>query len=163
MRRTGRQFLSRFEGNRNCELEDMIHMDIEVEEEKSLLGFCVMGGISVRIDLKNDSLIGAVIVGNRASQVCNEREILKSYFDAAGKNRFDYAYRYPSMNKVLQAAGRVIRTSERWGLWHSGRPVLNGAYQQLFPRNGRNTRVVTCGGPGGPPGGSGSGMSGCKL
>ena len=72
------QFLSRFEGNRNCELEDMIHMDIEVEEEKSLLGFCVMGGIfSEGIDLKNDSLIGAVIVGTGLPQVCNERDVYK--------------------------------------------------------------------------------------
>ena len=50
--------------------------------------------------------------GTGLPQVCNEREILKSYCDAAGKNGFDYAYRYPGMNKVLQAAGRVIRTSE---------------------------------------------------
>lgn len=139
------QFLSRFEGNRNCELEDMIHMDIEVEEEKSLLGFCVMGGIfSEGIDLKNDSLIGAVIVGTGLPQVCNEREILKSYFDAAGKNGFDYAYRYPGMNKVLQAAGRVIRTSEDVGIVALlDDRFLNGAYQQLFPREWEEYEVVT--------------------
>ena len=139
------QFLSRFEGNRNCELEDMIHMDIEVEEEKSLLGFCVMGGIfSEGIDLKNDSLIGAVIVGTGLPQVCNEREILKSYFDAAGKNGFDYAYRYPGMNKVLQAAGRVIRTSEDVGIVALlDDRFLNGAYQQLFPRDWEEYEVVT--------------------
>lgn len=80
------QFLGRFEGNRGCELGDMIHMEIEEEQEKSLLGFCVMGGIfSEGIDLKNDSLIGAIIVGTGLPQVCNEREILKSYFDAMGK------------------------------------------------------------------------------
>ena len=139
------QFLSRFEGNRNCELEDMIHMDIEVEAEKSLLGFCVMGGIfSEGIDLKNDSLIGAVIVGTGLPQVCNEREILKSYFDAAGKNGFDYAYRYPGMNKVLQAAGRVIRTSEDVGIVALlDDRFLNGAYQQLFPREWEEYEVVT--------------------
>lgn len=139
------QFLSRFEGNRNCELEDMIHMDIEVEEEKSLLGFCVMGGIfSEGIDLKNDSLIGAVIVGTGLPQVCNEREILKSYFDAAGKNGFDYAYRYPGMNKVLQAAGRVIRTSEDVGIVALlDDRFLNGTYQQLFPREWEEYEVVT--------------------
>ena len=76
----------------------MIHMEIEEEQEKSLLGFCVMGGIfSEGIDLKNDSLIGAIIVGTGLPQVCNEREILKSYFDAMGKNGFDYAYRYPGI------------------------------------------------------------------
>ena len=80
-------------------------MEIEMEEEKSLVGFCVLGGIfSEGIDLKNDSLIGAVIIGTGLPQVCNEREILKQYFDGWGENGFDYAYRYPGMNKVLQAA-----------------------------------------------------------
>ena len=75
-----------------------------------------MGGIfSEGIDLKNDSLIGAIIVGTGLPQVCNEREILKKHFDARGENGFDYAYRYPGMNKVLQAAGRVIRTKEDTG------------------------------------------------
>lgn len=57
-------FLNRFRGNEECDLQELIQMDIEMEEEKSLLGFCVMGGIfSEGIDLKNDSLIGAIIVG----------------------------------------------------------------------------------------------------
>ena len=48
--------------------------------------------------------------------MCNEREILKSYFDQKGLYGFDYAYRYPGMNKVLQAAGRVIRTEDDRGV-----------------------------------------------
>ena len=139
------QFLGRFEGNRGCELGDMIHMEIEEEQEKSLLGFCVMGGIfSEGIDLKNDSLIGAIIVGTGLPQVCNEREILKSYFDAMGKNGFDYAYRYPGMNKVLQAAGRVIRTAEDVGIVALlDDRFLGGAYQRLFPREWDTYEVVT--------------------
>lgn len=79
-------FLSRFRGNEDCDLQRLIQMDIEVEEERSLLGFCVMGGIfSEGIDLKNDSLIGAVIVGTGLPQVCNERELLKKYFDGWGR------------------------------------------------------------------------------
>ena len=55
---------------------------IEEEEDKILIGFCVMGGIfSEGIDLKNDSLIGALIVGTGLPQVCCERELLKEYFD----------------------------------------------------------------------------------
>ena len=51
------EFLNRFTGNEDCDLNAMIHMDIEMEEEKSLVGFCVLGGIfSEGIDLKNDSL-----------------------------------------------------------------------------------------------------------
>lgn len=60
------------------------------------------------IDLKNDRLIGAIIVGTGLPQVSDEREILKNYYDERGLSGFDYAFRYPGMNKVLQAAGRVI-------------------------------------------------------
>ncbi|MBD5454640.1 MAG: ATP-dependent DNA helicase [Lachnospiraceae bacterium] len=143
--RSREEFLSRFTGNEDCNLESVIHMDIEVEEEKILLGFCVMGGIfSEGIDLKNDSLIGAIIVGTGLPQVCHEREILKKYFDGWGENGFDYAYRYPGMNKVLQAAGRVIRTMDDVGIVVLlDERFLNPAYQRLFPREWNNYEVVT--------------------
>ena len=89
----------------------------EMGREKSLIGFGVLGGIfSEGIDLKNEKLIGTLIIGTGLPQVCNEREILKSYFDQKGLYGFDYAYRYPGMNKVLQAAGRVIRTEDDRGV-----------------------------------------------
>lgn len=138
-------FLNRFRGNEDCDLQSLIRMDIEVEEERSLLGFCVMGGIfSEGIDLKNDSLIGAVIVGTGLPQVCNERELLKKYFDAWGENGFDYAYRYPGMNKVLQAAGRVIRTVDDFGVVALlDERFLSPAYQRLFPREWQDRVAVT--------------------
>ena len=86
------------------------------ETEETLVGFCVMGGIfSEGIDLIGDRLIGAAVVGTGLPQVNCEREILKGYYDEKGEQGFDYAYRYPGMNKVLQAAGRVIRTKEDTG------------------------------------------------
>ena len=89
----------------------------EMGREKSLIGFGVLGGIfSDGIDLTNEKLIGTLIIGTGLPQVCNEREILKSYFDQKGLYGFDYAYRYPGMNKVLQAAGRVIRTEDDRGV-----------------------------------------------
>lgn len=138
-------FLNRFTGNEACDLQSLIQMEIEMEEEKSLLGFCVMGGIfSEGIDLKNDSLIGAIIVGTGLPQVCDEREILKKYFDGWGENGFDYAYRYPGMNKVLQAAGRVIRTVDDFGIVALlDERFLSPAYQRLFPREWREYEVVT--------------------
>ena len=138
-------FLNRFRGNEDCDLQSVIQMEIEMEEERSLLGFCVMGGIfGEGIDLKNDSLIGAVIVGTGIPQVCNEREILKKYFDGWGENGFDYAYRYPGMNKVLQAAGRVIRTVDDFGIVALlDERFLSPAYQRLFPREWRDRAVVT--------------------
>ena len=104
--------------------------------EKSLIGFCVLGGIfSEGIDLKNDSLIGAIIVGTGLPLVCNEREILKHYFDEQGDNGFDFAYRYPGMNKVLQAAGRVIRTVEDVGIVALlDERFLTPSYLRMFPR-----------------------------
>lgn len=138
-------FLARFEGNDGCDLDGAIHMEIEEEEEKGLLGFCVLGGIfSEGIDLKHDSLIGAIIVGTGLPQVCNERELLKQYFDGMGKNGFDYAYRYPGMNKVLQAAGRVIRTAEDVGIVALlDDRFLHASYQHLFPREWEEYEAVT--------------------
>lgn len=125
--------------------EEFLQRFSSAGEEKSLLGFCVLGGIfSEGIDLKNDSLIGAVIVGTGLPQVCNEREILKNYFDGAGDNGFDYAYRYPGMNKVLQAAGRVIRTAEDVGVIALlDERFLNWSYRKMFPREWDEFETVT--------------------
>lgn len=137
-------FLNRFRGNEDCDLESVIHMEVEIEAEKSLLGFCVLGGIfSEGIDLTKDRLIGAIIVGTGIPQVCLEREIIKTYFDERGWNGFDYAYRYPGMNKVLQAAGRVIRTAEDVGIVTLlDERFLGSAYRRLFPREWEEPEVV---------------------
>ena len=129
-------FLKKFEGNFQCDLQANIHMEIEEEEDSYLIGFCVLGGIfSEGIDLKEDSLIGAIVVGTGLPQVCYEREILKGYFDSRGENGFDYAYRFPGMNKVLQAAGRVIRTDSDVGIIALlDERFLQPSYRALFPR-----------------------------
>lgn len=140
-------FLARFEGNEDCDLEESIQMEIEMEEERTLIAFCVMGGIfSEGIDLKEDSLIGAIIVGTGLPQVCYERELLKRYFDECGQSGFDYAYRYPGMNKVLQAAGRVIRTVEDVGIVVLlDERFLQYAYMRMFPREWANYQQVNLG------------------
>ncbi len=137
-------FLNKFEGNLGCNLNEYIHMEIDMEEDSYLIGFCVLGGIfSEGIDLKEDSLIGAIIVGTGLPQVCYEREILKGYFDAQGKSGFDYAYRFPGMNKVLQAAGRVIRTDLDIGVIALlDERFLQPSYQTLFPREWEQFEVV---------------------
>ncbi|HEX2945004.1 MAG TPA: helicase C-terminal domain-containing protein [Clostridia bacterium] len=85
--------------------------------ETSLVGFVVMGGVfGEGIDLTGDRLSGAIIVGVGLPQVCNERNILKRYFDEQLGTGFDYAYTYPGINRVLQAAGRVIRTENDMGV-----------------------------------------------
>ena len=112
--------------------------------ENSLIGFCVMGGIfGEGIDLKNDSLIGAIIVGTGLPQVCTEREIMKAYFDETTGNGFDYAYQYPGMNKVLQASGRVIRTVEDIGVVALlDERFLQRNYQRMFPREWNRYKKV---------------------
>lgn len=85
--------------------------------EENVVAFCILGGIfSEGIDLVKESLIGVFVIGTGLPMVCNEREIMQQYFEKRGGRGFDYAYRYPGMNKVEQAAGRVIRTEEDRGL-----------------------------------------------
>lgn len=117
----------------------------EAEREKSLVGFCVMGGIfSEGIDLTEDRLIGAVIVGTGLPQVCNDREIVRKYFEQHGMPGFDYAYLFPGMNKVLQSAGRVIRTEKDRGMIL----LLDDRFQQrqyreTFPREWQGIRTCS--------------------
>ena len=104
---------------------------------KTLLGFGVMGGIfGEGVDLVGDRLIGCAIVGVGLPQVNPRQEILRRYYDEAGGTGFDYAYRFPGMNKVLQAAGRVIRTQEDRGvvLLLDDR-FARAEYTRLFPRH----------------------------
>lgn len=81
------------------------------------VGFAVLGGVfSEGIDLVNDRLIGAIIVGVGLPMVSFERDLIKKYYDEKGVSGFDYAYTNPGKNKVMQAAGRVIRSSTDKGV-----------------------------------------------
>ena len=116
-----------------------------VNKKKALLAFCVLGGMfSEGIDLTGERLIGSIIVGTGIPKVCQEREVLKQHYEEKGYDGFDYAYRYPAMNKVLQAAGRVIRTVTDQGviLLLDDR-FLQGKYQSLFPREWTNYQRIT--------------------
>lgn len=117
------------------EKEQFLEEFIE-EPETSRIGFCVMGGIfSEGIDLRSDRLIGAVIVGTGLPMVCNERELFRGYFDQKNGMGFDYAYLYSGMNKVLQSAGRVIRTKEdRGAILLLDERFTQKQYYNLFPR-----------------------------
>lgn len=144
------EFLERFKGGADLSIDDigdLIGMEIEEETDgvHTLIGFCVMGGIfGEGIDLKNDSLIGAVIIGTGLPQICAEREIIKDYFDDREENGFDYAYRYPGMNKVLQAAGRVIRTQDDIGVIALlDERFLQNSNRRMFPREWESYLEVT--------------------
>lgn len=119
--------------------------EFDRERENSLVGFCVMGGVfSEGIDLTADRLIGAVIVGTGLPQVCNDREIVKGYFDSRGMRGFDYAYLYPGINKVLQSAGRVIRTeTDRGVVLLLDDRFSRRQYRDSFPREWENCQICS--------------------
>ena len=108
----------------------------QADRTKTMLGFAVMGGMfSEGIDLTGDRLLGAIIVGVGLPQLCLERDVIMDYFNEQKGVGFDYAYKFPGMNKVQQAAGRVIRTEQDKGI-----VVLiddrfdQVGYKKLFPK-----------------------------
>lgn len=139
------QFMDIMDGNmevlrqessmREAEREEFL-LSFTQERDASMVAFCVLGGIfGEGIDLKEEQLIGAIIVGTGLPQISREREILKDYYDERGMSGFDYAYRFPGMNKVLQAAGRVIRTAADVGVIELlDERFLQSDYRALFPR-----------------------------
>ena len=114
----------------------LAEFSVEGPGAKSLVALCVTGWIfGEGIDLKEERLIGVLVIGTGLPMVCAEQEILRGYFDRKGKPGFAYAYLYPGMNKVMQAAGRVIRTMEDEGVI----ALLDDRFLQpdhlaLFPR-----------------------------
>lgn len=100
-----------------------------------LLGFCVMGGVfSEGVDFAGDRLTGAVIVGVGLPKVCRRQELLREYYESERGEGFAYAYRYPGMNKVMQAAGRVIRSErDRGAVLLIDARFSQPAYRALLP------------------------------
>jgi Rad3-related DNA helicase len=133
--KTGQQLLLQENDMGEKEKEEFLNA-FDGAAKESVIGCCVMGGIfSEGIDLKEDRLIGAVIVGTGLPMVCHERELFKEYYDEKKGRGFDYAYLYPGVNKVFQAGGRVIRTAEDKGaILLLDQRFLQRQYLSLFPR-----------------------------
>lgn len=122
------------ESNMSEESKEQFLSMFDEQNKDTHVGFCVLGGhFSEGIDLTNDKLIGVIIVGVGMPQIGIDRDIIKNYLDEENKG-FDYAYVYPGMIKVLQAAGRCIRTDEDKGiiLLLDSR-YSQRRYQSLFP------------------------------
>lgn len=115
------------------------------EGDKPRIGLCVLGGIfGEGIDLVGERLVGAVIVGTGLPFVCDERELFRRFYEEQGENGFDRAYLYPGMNKVQQAAGRVIRTMEDMGaVLLLDMRFTQKSYTDLFPREWAGYETVT--------------------
>ena len=136
-------YIMQRQGMKESEREAFLET-FQTTPEDTLVGFCIMGGIfGEGIDLTHDRLIGAAVVGTGIPQISNEREMLKYFFDDRYGRGFDYAYRYPGMNKVQQAAGRVIRTKEDVGvILLLDERFLQQENKHIFPREWDDFVVV---------------------
>ena len=113
------EFLSRFQHN----------------SVRTMVAFAVLGGVfGEGIDLVGERLIGVAVVGVGLPQLCLERDLIREYWQRDARSGFNFAYTYPGMNRVLQAAGRVIRSERDRGV------VLllderfgKGEHRNLFP------------------------------
>ena len=143
---TGTTFIQQRPSMRENEREQFVAKFRETRTAgKSLLGLCVLGGIfGESIDLPGESLVGVVVVGTGMPRATSEREVIRDYFDAKMGKGFAYAYTYPGLNKVLQAAGRLIRTEKDHGtvLLLDDR-FLDKELQRAFPREWKNRQTCT--------------------
>lgn len=103
--------------------------------EESLVGFCVLGGIfSEGIDLRGDRLIGVAVVSVGLPGLSAENNLIRDYYDQDNGKGFAYAYQLPGMNNVLQAAGRLIRSSHDTGIiLLLDQRFASRRYTELFP------------------------------
>lgn len=124
------------EKNMNEEQRDVFLSNFNTEKSSSLIAFVVLGGIfGEGIDLVGDNLIGAIIVGVGLPQLNIEKNLINSYYKLQSKDGYDYAYRFPGFNRVLQAAGRVIRTENDRGIvLLIDQRYLDMRYKKLFPQ-----------------------------
>jgi Rad3-related DNA helicase len=114
------------------------------ENEQTLVGFAVMGGIfGEGIDLVGDRLLGAIIVGVGLPQLCIERDLIRDYFQERARAGFEYAYMFPGLNRVLQAVGRVIRSeTDRGVVLLIDNRFIERRYLSLLPPSWRLSRIA---------------------
>jgi len=127
--------------------EERINFLNQFDEDntETLVGFTVLGGIfSEGIDLKGDRLIGSIIISVGIPMINMRQDQIRDYFNRKNNQGYDYAYVYPGMNKVLQAAGRVIRTETDSGI------VLlidsrfsTEKYLRMFPQHWTNLQIIS--------------------
>lgn len=108
--------------------------------DHTLLGFCVLGGIfSEGIDLRGNKLIGVAVVSVGLPGLSAENNLIRDYYDQENGHGFEYAYQMPGMNNVLQAAGRLIRSSHDKGIiLLLDQRFASFRYTQLFPNHWQN-------------------------
>jgi len=88
-------------------------------------------------------LIGAIIVGVGIPQICPERELIRTYYDHRDGSGFFKSYQMPGFNRVMQAAGRVIRTQADKGVVILiDERFSRQEYQSLFPDEWQGYSII---------------------
>ncbi len=134
-----RQERSMSPGDRNRFL-----LEFREHPTSSLVGFCVSGGIfGESVDLAGTRLIGAVVVGVALPSISAEREALAAYYEERYEAGREFAYVYPGIHRILQAAGRVIRRKDDRGviLFIDDR-FSEPVYRKILPTHFRGLRFV---------------------
>lgn len=121
---------------------DFIHA-FSPAPDASMVAFIALGGVFAEgVDLPGDRLVGAAIVSVAIPQICQEREVIREIMDDGAEGGYDFAYTYPGFRRVLQAAGRVIRTDTDKGVvLLIDERFAQEKYIALMPPNWRISRV----------------------
>lgn len=108
------------------------------------LYFCVLGGMfSEGIDLKGERLLGSIIIGVGLPQISSQTDIIKQHFNEINNMGYAYAYQFPGMNKVLQAAGRVIRSIfDKGVIVFIDERFTTTFYKKLMPTQYQHYKVI---------------------
>lgn len=114
------------------------------DEGKLRIGFCVLGGsFSEGVDLPGKRLIGTIVVGVGLPGLSAQRNMIRDYYETRIERGYDYAYTYPGMNSVLQAAGRVIRRDDDRGVVVlADDRYATEQYRELMPPHWEGIRFV---------------------
>lgn len=121
----------------DADKEGFLDLYRDEKDSASIVGFVVMGGhFSEGIDLQGEALIGVMIVGVGLPMISFENEIIKRYFDQTMDRGFEFAYQFPGINKVMQSAGRVIRSNtDRGVVVLVDQRYASGYYRRLLPKD----------------------------
>jgi DNA excision repair protein ERCC-2 len=114
------------------------------QPESRRTALAVLGGIfSEGIDLPGERLVGVTVIGTGLPRLSLERDILQAHFEEKKGSGFDYAYRFPGMQRVLQAAGRLIRTeTDKGSALLVDQRFLEPRHQILFPSWWRVSQTI---------------------
>jgi Rad3-related DNA helicase len=116
----------------------------QLKTDQGVTALGVMGGIfSEGIDLKGESLIGVMLIGIGLPKFNYENSIIRDYYDEKKNAGFEYAYTYPSIIKIMQAVGRVIRTENDQGaIVLLGDRFTKPYYRNYLPQDYGNEKIT---------------------